>query len=615
MADDLIGITLGGRYRILENIGEGGMAVVYKASDLNLDRFVAIKFILLHRSGSDTSLVRFKQEALALAKLSHPYILSIFDIGDFEGRPYLVMEYIPGGTLKDMLKGKPIPWVRAAQITASLARALETAHSKGIIHRDVKPANILMANGRDPKLSDFGIAKLILDDETTNDLTGTGRGIGTYKYMSPEQGKGHVDARSDIYSLGIVFYQMVTGRIPFDADTPLHAMILKSTEKLPNPRQYAPSLPAHIEKILVKALAREPEDRFQTMRQFADTLEGRTAITDPIDEDKTKTVNVLSPIFGNGKNRFSGALIAVVLLLCCGGSFIGAYQFIPAIFTPAPTSTRTPSPTPRATNTPRFTPTPTPFPEEFTNDTGATMRLIPEGEFTMGGNDGYADERPIHLVYLNAYYIDKYEVTNSMYEACVDDGACNPPQETSSMTNPRYYGNSQFADYPVIYVNWYQAETYCEWRGARLPTEAEWEKAARGTDGYKYPWGNSFQCRNGNFDDLMRLDGYVIPGGPNCDGYKDIAPVGLFDSGSSPFEIYDMAGNVWEWVADWYDRDYYSDPSYKNPQGASSGNGRVARGGAWDVANTKNLLATRRVSFDPSTAGNYLGFRCASSLP
>jgi len=615
MADNLIGKTLGERYRILEKIGEGGMAVVYKATDLNLDRFVAIKFIHLQGTGSNTALARFKQESLALAKLSHPYILSIFDIGEFEGRPYLVMEYIPGGTLKELLKSKPIPWERAVQITISLARALETAHSKGIIHRDVKPANILMANRRDPKLSDFGIAKLVSDDEATRDLTGTGRGIGTYKYMAPEQAKGHPDSRSDIYALGIVLYQMLTGKVPFDADTPLQIMINKTTGKFPNPRQFVRDLPADLEYVLNKALALEPENRFQTMREFASVLERVNTKSVPVSEVEGETGTIQMPISESTKKVLVTALVIGGVILFCGGSLFGASQLVPNFLTPAPTSTLTPSPTPRATNTPRYTPTPTPIPEEFTNDAGATMRLVPEGEFSMGGNDGNVDERPVHSVYLDAYYIDKYEVTNSLYEVCVNDGVCDPPQEISSMTYSSYYGNPQFADYPVIHVNWYQAEAYCEWRGARLPTEAEWEKAARGTDQYKYPWGNSFQCRNGNFDDLMRLDGYVIPGGPNCDGYKDTAPVGLFDGGRSPFNIYDMAGNVWEWVADWYDGNYYSDSPDKDPQGPTSGSGRVIRGGAWDVANTKNLLATRRIGYDPSTTANYLGFRCADSLP
>ncbi len=601
MTDNLIGRMLGRRYRILEKIGEGGMAVVYKATDLNLDRFVAIKFILLHGESSDTSLTRFKREALSLAKLSHPHILSIFDYGEFEGRPYLVMEYISGGTLKDMLKGKPFSSERAVQITTALARALETAHSKGIIHRDVKPANILMANGRDPKLSDFGIAKLILDDEATSDLTGTGKGIGTYKYMAPEQGLGNADERSDIYSLGVVLYQMVTGRLPFDGNTPLDVMIKKKKEELPKPSKHNPNLPTAIEQVLIKALAREPENRYRTMQDFASALEG---------------INSNGPIkTGPSKYWLTRIFIAGILVLCCGASIFGTYQVVPNLLTPAPTPTRTASPTSSPTNTPAITSTPTPFPDEITNDAGATMRLIPEGEFTMGGNDGYPDERPAHLIYLNAYYMDKYEVTNSLFEACVNNGGCIPPQNLGSITNAQYYGNSQFADYPVIYVDWYQAKAYCEWRGARLPTEAEWEKAARGTDERIYPWGNSFQCKNGNFDDILGLDGKYISDVKNCDGYQETILVGLFDSGSSPYEIYDMAGNVWEWVGDWYDGNYYSGSPYNNPQGALTGNDRVGRGGAWDVAITKNLLTTRRVGFDPSTAGNNLGFRCASSLP
>ena len=269
----------------------------------------------------------------------------------------------------------------------------------------------------------------------------------------------------------------------------------------------------------------------------------------------------------------------------------------------------------KATSTPMPSKTPTQFPDEFTDDFGASMRLIPAGEFTMGDNDGFKDERPIHTVYLDSYYIDKYEVTNVLYEACVNDGACSPPQNSGLGTRSSYYGNSQYSNYPVIYVDWYQSNTYCEWRDSRLPTEAEWEKAARGINEYNYPWGNDFQCRNGNFDDIQGLNGYIIPGGPNCDGFEDTAPVGSFGSGKSPFGIYDMAGNIWEWVSDLYDGNYYLESSYQDPQGPSSGNGQVIRGGAWDVANEKNLLTTRRIGFEPLTTGNYLGFRCANSLP
>lgn len=315
---DLIGKSLG-RYQILEQIGEGGMASVYKANDRNLDRFVAIKFIHLQGIGSDTSLVRFKQEAFALGKLSHPYILSIFDIGEFEGRPYLVMEYIPGGTLKELLKGKPIPWERAVQITISLARALETAHSKGIIHRDVKPSNILMANGSDPKLSDFGIAKLIESEEGYSGVTGTGIGIGTPDYMAPEQAAGNADARADIYALGTVFYQMVTGSLPFRADTPMAVMIKKSTEPPPSLKKFVRDIPSAVEIILLKALARDPNNRYKNMREFANALESLRRSADVLQTVDDMTVAVKS------KPVILAFTYGIIALLCFGILIVGAF--------------------------------------------------------------------------------------------------------------------------------------------------------------------------------------------------------------------------------------------------------------------------------------------------
>lgn len=272
MADQLIGKTLGGRYTLIETIKEGGMARVYKARDINLNRFVAVKLILPQHEFSDKFLARFKREAKSHARLSHPNILTVFDYGEYDNKPYLVMEYIPGGTLKDLL-GKPMLWQEAAQIIAPVANALAMAHAQGIIHRDVKPSNILMSGRRDPRLSDFGIAKLIEGDEETADLTGSGMGVGTPDYMAPEQGIGKSDERSDIYSLGIVFYQLITGRLPFKADTPLAVMLKKSTEPLPPPTQFVPDIPPKVENILIKALASEPNNRFKDMGAFTSALE------------------------------------------------------------------------------------------------------------------------------------------------------------------------------------------------------------------------------------------------------------------------------------------------------------------------------------------------------
>ena len=209
-----IGQSLG-RYRVLEQLGEGGMAVVYKAYDTVLERDVAIKVI---RRGAfapdqlDGILKRFEREAKALAKLSHPNIVGVLDYGEYEGSPYFVMEYLPGGTLKH--RGKPMPWREAVRILLPILEALEYAHEHKMIHRDIKPSNILLTDQGRPMLTDFGIAKIL---ETTNStsLTGSGVGVGTPEYMAPEQWTGETSPQSDIYSVGVVLYEMVTGRKPY----------------------------------------------------------------------------------------------------------------------------------------------------------------------------------------------------------------------------------------------------------------------------------------------------------------------------------------------------------------------------------------------------------------
>jgi hypothetical protein len=270
--NDLIGKTLG-RYHIIEPLGQGGMASVYKAFDTTLERHVAIKIIRpdIETDNQGEFLKRFQREAKSLAQLDHPYILKVLDYGDQEGLPYLVMPFLEGGTLKEKM-GKPMPYGQAAALLAPIAEALDYAHKRNIIHRDVKPANILISQSGAPILSDFGIAKILVQSGSTQ-LTGAGVGIGTPDYMAPEQWTGTADARTDIYSLGVVFYQMVTGRLPFSADTPAAVLIKHLRDPLPRPRTFVHDLPEAVEQVLFKALAKEPENRFQTMKEFASTLE------------------------------------------------------------------------------------------------------------------------------------------------------------------------------------------------------------------------------------------------------------------------------------------------------------------------------------------------------
>jgi multiple sugar transport system substrate-binding protein len=270
---DLTGRDVG-RYHIVEKLGQGGMATVYRAYDTRLEREVALKVIRREAIGAeyaDQLHKRFEREAKSLAALDQMYIVKIFDYGDFEGSPYLVMQYVAGGMLK-AVTGKPIAYAQAARLLAKIARALEYAHRRGVIHRDIKPANILMSIDGEPMLSDFGIAKLLESTEVA--LTGTGVGIGTPEYMAPEQGMGHpIDHRADIYALGVVFYEMVTGRKPYTADTPMAVVLMQVTQPLPRPTSFNPDLPDSVEQVLFKALAKDPSERYEDMGKFAVALE------------------------------------------------------------------------------------------------------------------------------------------------------------------------------------------------------------------------------------------------------------------------------------------------------------------------------------------------------
>ncbi|MGD0613528.1 MAG: serine/threonine-protein kinase [Anaerolineales bacterium] len=271
--DNLVGQNLG-RYHIIEPLGQGGMASVYKAFDTTLERNVAIKIIRTDVNvGADQAqfLKRFQREAKALAQLDHPYILKVLDYGEQAGIPYLVMPFVEGGTLKEKM-GQPVPYQEAAALLAPIARALEYAHQLKIIHRDVKPANILISRSGAPILSDFGIAKMMESGESTQ-LTATGVGIGTPDYMAPEQWMGKSDPHTDMYSLGIVFFQMVTGHLPFSADTPAAVLIKHMQDPLPRPRLFVPELPESVEQVLFKALAKDPKNRFPNMGVFAELLE------------------------------------------------------------------------------------------------------------------------------------------------------------------------------------------------------------------------------------------------------------------------------------------------------------------------------------------------------
>lgn len=304
------------RYKIVGELGAGGMAVVYRAIDTMLDRTVAIKVIRTGEGGQDKFIRRFLREAKTLANLSHSNIVKVLDYGEHEGAPYLVMEYISGGALKASL-GKPMPYAEAAALLAPVARALHYAHQQRIVHRDVKPENILINESGQPMLSDFGIIKLV-DVEESQGLTGTGRVVGTPAYMSPEQIRGReVDGRSDIYSLGVVFFEMVTGRKPYNAATPIELSMQHLHAPIPKAKQFVRDLPAEVEQIIVKSMAKSPEDRYQTMLAFAQDLEKLSGSSERTTSER-RAVKENETTERKRKRFLVPAFLAAILLIVLG---------------------------------------------------------------------------------------------------------------------------------------------------------------------------------------------------------------------------------------------------------------------------------------------------------
>ncbi len=720
------------------------MATVYKGHDTLLERDVAVKII---RSAAfpedllDENLKRFAREAKSLAKLSHPNIVKVYDYGEHDGSPYLVMEYLPGGTLKKFLD-RPVPWQEAVHLLLPIARGVAYAHQHGILHRDIKPANILLTDSGEPMLSDFGIAKLFEGNQTAA-LTGSGVAIGTPEYMAPEQWTGITSPQSDLYSMAVVLYELVAGRKPYVADTPAGFLIKQAMEPLPSPRTFTADLPEAAEQVLIKALAREPRDRYADVNTLVGALENLqlgamvAPITEPkeIKETRKDTAqkseissspdiskphdgesirfeqvsqlqapaeptppsehfekppesqraekslvlpvqpekvtghreadkSLPSPIqrekFPSPRRAFPSVLNLIVIGSLCmfavgiglvfvwllgpgiplvpASTTIATVTFTltraastPTALTPSVTASPNPNPTDAAN------PTMTPLPAQITDFNGAEMVLVSAGEFSMGDTieealaecqrlfpttfadnckaEYFTDETPPHKVDLAAYYIDKYEVTNALYKACVDAGVCMKPVKTNSETHPAYYGMPGYSDYPVIWVNWNMAKKYCEWRDARLPTEAEWEKAARGGSSQNYPWGNTLDGAKANFCDTNCSKSHANKN--FNDGYSDVAPANAFSDGASIYNIFNLSGNVSEWVADWYSPDTYSlaNGLVANPSGPSSGTAYVIRGGSW-LRFPVNLRSVTRSSNPPEYAANDLGIRCVrDALP
>ena len=628
------GQILNNRYRIVKLLGQGGFGAVYKAWDLNLSAPCAVK------ENFDTSPEasrQFTREASMLANLHHANLPRVTDHFSLAGQgQYLVMDFVEGQDLEEMrcASGGKLPEAQVLSWIEQVLDALDYLHQQkpAVIHRDLKPANIKITPDNRAVLVDFGIAKTYNPQLKTT----LGARAVTPGYSPIEQyGQTNAvtDARTDIYALGATLYTLLTGQEPPEA--PLRTL----SDLLVPPRQLNPAISPAIDAALLHALQVHPDRRFQSVGEFKKVISGQLSVTGSQSAvggaaaQGSAAAPALSPItpatliIPQAARRFpwkwaaigAGVLAGLALLgVVIGPMLRGAGEgrvtqtATARVVEPSKTPTMTPAPTraPIPTVTPAPTdapaPTVTPVPTDAPAPTatspgigssqispvdGMVLSYIPAGTFQMGSESVSNNELPVHTVTLGAFWMDQAEVTNRMYALCLADRACSPPYESGSSTRSSYFGNSSYADYPVINVDWYQAETYCAWAGRELPTEAQWEYAAHGGEYWgPYPWGGGIDSSMANYNRYV----------------GDTSNV--FRYAANGYGLYDMAGNVWEWVADWYGP--YSSAAADNPTGPISGNTRVMRGGSWDQW-YGTMFVTYRGSDGPADSNNSIGFRCA----
>jgi len=502
------GQVFNNRYKFISTLGQGGFGAVYKVWDDNLQRHCAIKENL---QVSPEAQKQFKREAIMLANLNHPHLVRVTDYFFIADRgQYLVMDFVDGNNLQTILtdNGGPLPAEQALAWIRQVCDALIYIHGQNppIIHRDIKPANIRVTPQGNAVLVDFGLAKTF--DAGMKTSMGA-RGL-TPHFAAPEQyGMGGTDAQSDIYSLGVTLYCLLTYSVPPDS-----VEIMVGNADPPSPAKAIHSnISDSVSDALQRAMQIRRTERYKSVTDFKNAL------------STSQVVQIVNPAY------------------------------------------KTPSQVSASTN--KFAL----FNMEFVR--------VPAGKFLMGSNDHSDNEKPQHTVELSEYLIGKYPIINLEYQAFVRDAKYKAPDFWKNDQFPAGQGN-----HPVSGVSWNDANAFCKWLSGktgkqhRLPTEAEWEKAARGTDGREYPWGDVFDPKKVNGLDSEEVDS---------------TNVGNFSpQGDSPYGCVDMVGNVYEWVNDWYGSTYYKSSPSSNPLGPDSGEYRVYRGSSTKGRSDFTRCAHRR---------------------
>jgi formylglycine-generating enzyme required for sulfatase activity len=615
----LPGEILHNRYRIVSLLAHGSRGAVYRGWDATDRRDVAIKEYL---DPSVEIQKRFRAEARRLAGLSHPRLPRVLDHFALDNGQYLVSEFIDGVDLQSLLdQYGPLPSDLIAPWLQAATAPLSYLHSQKRLHLNIKPANIRLTPSGEIYLVDSG-------------LPGLGAHPHAPGYGAPEQqAQGDVGPTADVYSLGATLYTLLTGKVPPNA-------LSRETglSDLTPAREVNPDVEPYLSIVAGRAMSLRADTRYDTVEDFARALErpaGRPApavsplrragpepVAPPVAAQPRRPARSRRRL--ERRSLVGLSAIAVLVLAIVGFLALSNFDQPEAVEGPEATSTMQSAViaaltqlAPTATPPPEPTTPPTPTPQPLITQTDSRMIFIPGGTFEIGDDASEEnDEKPAQLVTLDSFYIDETEVTNAAYAQCVDVEACQRPDRAGATYYQSYYGDPEFDDYPVINVSWYDAEAFCAWRGARLPSEAEWEFAAAFEPveriERRFPWGDTFNGNILNFCDVncQRDD----RGFDWDDGFRDTAPVGSYPDGRSPLGVYDLLGNVTEWVGDWYDFRAYRDIADTNPRGPVEGEFKSMRGGSWFTP-PDDLGTFVRDNLDPNASQATLGFRCAMLPP
>jgi len=581
------------------------MGVVYRGVDTVLGRAVAIKTIRLSEQGTPeeaaTLRERLMREARAAAVLSHPNVVAIHDVGQEGDVAYIVMELVQGRTLEDLLADPEVPRSEEflLRVLEDTARALDYAHAHGVVHRDVKPGNILVQDSGVAKIADFGIAKVTW----SRTMTETGMLMGSPHYMAPEQLKGErVTGRTDQFSLAAIAYTALAGRKPFDGDTfaTLASKIL--FEPAPSLRMFNARVSPEVEQVLGKAMSKDPAGRFDNCAQFVEALRSAFRRAEP------KPVPDAGKTAPRRKRLALAALAAAMVIVAVLVGYrltqrqqdrrvVSQAAVEPQALKKPVVAAQPPKPVPapkdqESAPPQRPAPPPRAVEQRVNPADGLVYVKVPPGTFQMGCSPGdtecWDDEKPAHPVTLTkAFWIGQTEVTVEAYRRFTQAvGGRMPPA-------PRYNQDWQEAKHPMGNVSWEEAGAFCKWAGGRLPTEAEWEYAARAG------------CQKAFYANLDAIAWYGRKDGDKTHPVAQKAP--------NAFGLYDMLGNVREWCQDSYAP--YAASALTDPFGATSGDDRVLRGGAFSDRPKALRTSGARFTTGSQSRNHDYGFRCVLPAP